>query len=257
MNKKIATILALLTLTLSACQSTPPYVPYKVEKSQIVAMPKKIGIMPTQVFFDIDNEEEKSNYFHDQLVSQFEKQDFEVITADKWKEIYQKVKDQAGQLYNPKTGKADQEKLKQVKAKARQQYFEKYGVSTILYSAIVPTKASWNKNSANWHGAEQAATGESGFWAYITAPDAYGTVGALSLWVNIEDDNQQDVFIEHGGIQLLSYATYTGFENLPKSELLIDDIKNSHAVYLSTCRFFELWQIPKTNKNGKNKSCRK
>ncbi len=256
MTIKLKLMAVLAIIMLCACKTTPPYNPYKVEKNEIIQV-KRIALMPVGIFIEVDDEAKQEAFFHDELVTRFTDKGFTVIPAQEWRNIYEPLKKSSGELYDPTTGKPNKEKLKAVREQARAVYIEKFTPDAFLYSGVMPVKAEWHHNNATWDGHQAPTTGVSGFWADFTSPQAYGTVGALSFFINIEDRNQRDLFVEFGGLQLLQHVGHGGFTPRPKTERLVNEQENSNSVNLASCRFFELWQPPVKNKKGKVKSCRK
>jgi len=240
---------------LIGCNSTPPYNPYKVDKSIISKNVKRIGVMPTSVL--VATEGDKSDYFNSELVNTFENKGFEVVAPNEWVNIYKSIKEGSGDLYDPKTGEPNKEKLKSIRNKAREIYFNKFDVDAILYSGVMGVKANWNVNSATWDGVEESTTGKDGFWAHMTTPQAYGTIGALSFFVSIEDTQEKDLFLDFGGLQLRQHLSGRDFIPVEKEKILSDNNVNSNGIRLSTCRFFEIWEPPVKNKKGRIKGCRK
>lgn len=255
--KSVKLVLLLVGLVgLVACQSTP-YSPYKADKKHIVSQVKKVGILPAVITVNVPEEASRQQYIEQQLVTEFTQNGFDVVPVSAWLEIYQPLKEAAGQLFDPQTGNRDKAKFDKLMADARAEYLKTYQVDAFVTSAVIPVKAAWDRNSAYWDGAEEAATGKDGFWASFGAPQAHGTTSALSLALTIRDSAQQQLFLEYGGIQLLSRVTHGGFVDVSPEELLQDNDKLDNAVTLATCRFFELWREPVKQKKTKLSLVRK
>ncbi|WP_298772695.1 hypothetical protein [uncultured Shewanella sp.] len=257
MKIKTIFVTVLLLVFLSGCQSTSAYNPYKADKNMILTNVKRVGLMPTNLLVEVPNEEEKRGYFNAQLQGVFEQKGFEVIPAEEWRHIYDTVKAKSGDLFDAKTGKADKDKFKAIKEEVLAIYQKEFHVDAFVYSGVMVVKANWDRSTAHWDGATASTTGREGFWANFFGPQATGTMGALSFLVNIEDVKGESLFVEFGGIQLLSRVSSRDFVPVSKEDLLANNQINDNAIALSTCRFFEIWEPPVKNKRGKVQSCRR
>ena len=235
--------LGVSSMILSGCTTVPRYNPYKVGKQEIIERVNKIGIMPVFMAFNFIEGKEKQNFFNTELAKAFEGTGLEVVPPSEWTKISEVVRDELGDLFDPKTGVPKKEKVEQLRKTVRERYQTKFNVDAFVLSGLKQVKVNWNRNDAYWDGTYEATTGREGFWARARAPQATGTIGALSLWVRVEAPDAQPLFEEAGGLQLTQHVRGTKFIPVAPQDLLADEKVNRHAIELATCRFIEIWSL--------------
>lgn len=218
---------------LNGCTTTAPYNPFKTSREEINKRVKTIGVKPIHIGIEVESLEEKQKEFEDEIVRRLKRKGYKVIEPDAYKAIKEPLKASMGGMYDPETGELLEEKYEALNEHVKREYLSKYDVDAILISAIVVVKASWNRNIASWHSVTQSSTGREGFWANFNAPQAYGTVPALSLLVVLEDTNGEDYYANFGGIQLAQLINGTRFVDVPKYQLLSKRLKNKNAVSIA------------------------
>ena len=223
-------LLILMTFILGGCATTKPHEPFKVDREEVAEEVKSIGLMPCVIPRDIEGREEKRKEFEGYLFEKLKAAGFHVIPSSKYQEIRDPMKAAMGGLYDAQTGELLKEKNKALQQHAKREYLNQYDVDALLSCAVIVVKASWNHNNASWHGVTEASTGKKGFWAALAAPNAYGTIPALSLAVLLEDEKGDDYYMDYGGIQLLKWVRGRKFESVPAHQLLTDSERNRRAV---------------------------
>ncbi len=214
----------------AGCQKS--YNPFRIEKSEIFHRVHTVGIMPAliQVESDLEDPNKVKNLFTDCVDKKLRDKGFKTIPVAEYRDIYDSLKKAMGPMYDPYTGKVKEEKLETLREHTRREYLAKFPVDAILYSCVFVSKVKWYSNRAEWHGVSEAATGREGFWADFTAPGASGTMAGLSLSIIMENPQEENYYVNFGGIQLLSHVKNMDFVDIPKSQLLTDANKIRRSV---------------------------
>jgi len=173
--------------------------------------------------------------FEDLITARLKDAGFSVIGSKIYDEIWRREAETSGGYFDPISGKADKTKLKNIQARTREELISNYRIDAILFPQIKVVEATFAHDSAHWHGtSEYLGRTESSSWRLR------GTVGALSLFIRIEDNNEREIYAYAGGIQVLSKAGFKGkFAAVPDDELLSDDKRNEWAVDRAVKAFIE------------------
>jgi hypothetical protein len=231
MNHQTIVGLIALTLSLTGCATTP-YNPFKVSREEILTRYKVVAVAPCNIPDDLSNVEQLRSQFNGLVEEQVKACGFQVVPAAEYDKIYTRLRAEAGALYDPQTGKADEEKFKQVADLCRRELVSKFHADAVLYSSVIMVKASYYEHSAKWDGVNESITTGS-FLEKFFSGGTYGTVGALSLWLWLKDPNGEKLYSDGGGLQLLSKIKGGKFVPVPLQDLLADTSINSRAVGLA------------------------
>lgn len=224
----------LLTLAmLYGCATAPPYKPFKVEREQIIQEVRTIGLMGVSLPGKFDKEDQIMAEFESYITEKLTDGGFQVIPSKRYAEIYESMKASVGQLYDPNTGQLLKEKHDALVEHAKREYRSKYDPDALLYSLIRVFKASWSANRARWHGVDEPTTGKKGFWADVSGPSAYGTIPGLSLVVVLRNPQENEYYVNFGGIQLLQWVKGRDFVDVPQNQLLADSERNRRSVEIA------------------------
>lgn len=214
---------------LVGCATVPPYNPFKVSREQIYAKTKTIGLVPIALPEGIPVTEDVKFKFESLIESTLMEAGFSIVPSQESAAIWKRTTEQVGGYFDPVSGKRDEEKFKTVREQTFRELKTKYNADAFLFPAIRVFKINWSGTMAYWHGTSEAIIllnlGEILFGGRKN-----GTVGALSLTVSIEDTNAVPLYVNYGGIQLLSKVSRSGFIPVPPKDLFIDDERNRNAV---------------------------
>jgi hypothetical protein len=160
---------------------------------------------------------------------------FSVIGSKIYDEIWRHEAEALGGYFDTISGKADKARLKSILTRTREELISKYRIDAILFPQIKVGGATFAHDSAHWHGtSEYLGRIESSYWRIR------GTVGALSLFVRIEDNKEKEIYAYAGGIQVLVKADFKGrVARVPHDELLSDDRRNEWAVDKALTTFIQ------------------
>jgi hypothetical protein len=244
--KKLALSFIISQLFFAGCTPTATYNPFKITKEEFRSKVKTVGLIPVYIQVPVGDPNKAKAEFEAGITEKLKACGLAVIPSSEYQNIYNQFKDALGPMFDPCTGRVIEEKRKTLKDHSMREYLTKHNVDALVYPGIVVVKAEWNYNLAKWDGAEEPSTGKEGFWANMAAPQAYGTVPALSLRILISNTNDDSYYLNYGGIQLCSWVgTGHNFVEVPESELLAKQEKNNKSIDIA---FGPLLQKPENTK---------
>lgn len=224
----------LIVLWLQGCsQVAPPYDPFKIPKSEFFAKTKVVALAPLALAVSPDNPDATREHFESLLDQKLRAIGFTVIPSREYRATWERLSKQIGGIFDPITGKRDEQKIKAVRGYLLEELRTKHQADALLHPIVQVVEAKFQAGHARWHGATEPVIPE-GFWNAFLMGDSQGTTSALSLYVTIEDTNGTDIFIQAGGIQLLAKVTSVRrFTPIPQSQLLANADRNKAAVELA------------------------
>lgn len=160
---------------------------------------------------------------------------FTVLASDAYGELWESERTAGGGFFDPFTGRQDDSRLQAARARVFAQVQERYGISAIVYPAIVTRTAQFLGTSAWWDGAEDRVNPGQNLIDLLLDPDnSYeGEMGALSLEVTIADAAGGTLFAGTGGIQVAMRVWRGKLEPVPEAELFSNPTKDARAVEIA------------------------
>ncbi len=229
---------SLLTATLviallgAGCATAPPYNPFKIAQDEFYGKIKTIALSPVAVAVDLEDAEPVKTKFESLIETTLREAGFSVVPSREYAAIWKRMTEQMGGFFDPVTGKRDETKLKTVREHTLRELNTKFTVDAVLYPSIRVVKANFVQNQATWDGTSESLT-TGGFLGALLGGQYRGTVGALSLVAVIEDTHGVDVYINGGGIQVLSKVSGGGFIPVSRNELFANEERNVAAVNIA------------------------
>lgn len=212
----------------TSCAVSPPYDPFVKSRSEIINT-VDVLIMTPVILSDFDRKGEVAARYEALITERLETAGFKVIPSSEYSSIWDPMIEKLGGVFDPLTGDIDKEKLEAARLHTTNELIRKFDIDCYVRPRIIVTKASWGGNTATWDGVTDHTTGKGGFWATIFAPEATGTIPALSLVLPLTGTSGEIYYVGRGGIQL--FAHYKGgFVDVPKSMLFVDPERDVNAV---------------------------
>lgn len=215
-----------------SCATTAPYDPFKIGKEEFYDRIKMIALTPVLVPEDLEDPEPVKAGFESLIEAKLREAGFSIVPSRESAEIFERMKKQLGGFFDPITGKRDEAKFKAAAEQTRRELSTKFNVDAILHPSIRVVRASFSANRANWHGTSESLT-SGGFLEAVLGGTYQGTVGALSLLINVEDRNGVDLYLNGGGIQALARLSGGKFIPIPRNEILANEERNVTAVNIA------------------------
>lgn len=194
---------------------------------------KLIALVPIELSTDAEDPAAVKAKFEWLIRSKLEEGGFKVIPSDEFASIWKKTVAKLGPVYDPASGKRDDKKFNAAFATAARELWGETGADALLHSAIAVVKAEFSSNLAEWHGTIDYVRPE-GVWGMLSGPQGYGTVPALSLWVDLVDFQGTEMYVNAGGIQVMSKVS-TGMKvyEVPLHDRFADEAKNVRSVAIA------------------------
>lgn len=212
---------------------TAPYNPLKISAQDFKSKVKTIALAAVVIPRDIEIPDRAMNTFESLIAAKLRDAGFSVIPSRESEEIRQRMTQQMGGYFDPRTEElTDEAKFKTVREHILRELNVKFKADAVLHPSIRLFNAPWNLGTANWHGTtESIKPGWMQFFDALTNLSSSGSVRALSLVVILEDINGTRLYSSAGGIQVLSKISAEGKSvPVPQSELLANDERNVLAV---------------------------
>jgi hypothetical protein len=224
----------LMGFWLQGCaQVAPPYEPFKIPRNEFFARTKVVALAPVGFTVNPENQESASTQFESLLDQKLRELGFTVVPSTEYKAIWERLTKQMGGIFDPITGKRDDNKLKTVRGYLLEELRTQHRADALLHPVIQVVKAPFNAGHARWHGTAESIIPE-GFLAAFFMADSAGTTSALSLLITIEDMNGVDLYVQAGGIQVLAKLTSgRQFVSIPQNQLLTNAERNKAAVNIA------------------------
>ncbi len=217
-----------LAVSLCACAATTaPYNPFKTPQAEIKNKVKVVALAPVSV--GVDNPDPVKAKFEALVTAKLQEGGFTVVPSTEYGAIWKQMTETLGGFFDPMTGKRDDQKFKTLRQHAMRELAAKTNADGLMEIAIVPVKVSFNIDHARWHGTDEYMR-SGGAWAMFFGPQTSGTTTGLSLYVDLSDINDVDMYINFGGIQLLSKLSGNQFYQISRQELFNDEERNHKAV---------------------------
>lgn len=224
----------MLALIGAGCATTPPYNPFKVSQEQIYAKTKTVAMTPISVPEGIPDPQSVKAKFESLLEAKLEEAGFLIVPSNEFAQIWKRMTEQVGGYFDPISGKRDESKFKTVLEYTCREVSTKFKADALLHSYIRVFKVNWSRPVARWHGTSESImpTGQQ-VLEIFAGVNRRGTVPALSLTVSLQDTNEVNLYLNSGGIQLLSKLSGDNFVSVPPHELFIDEERNRNAVNIA------------------------
>jgi hypothetical protein len=218
--------LALLALLLGACVAPPQAGPaLRVPEAEFLATPS-LCLLSLQS--EAGTKPERLAQLQEQLAAALRSRGYGVVGVEETVAVLERVSKEEGGYYDPYTGERDESRYASVSSRVRQRVASELGCPAWLAARVVLVISHWSNGTAQWDGASDSIGGGFG---------AYGTVGALSLWVRVSDSANRELFFGTGGIQTagrLNEGFFTShFEQVSAESLLADDARFRTAIELA------------------------
>lgn len=214
-----------------AAVEPPPPPTLEQEVIDRLAGVTRLSVRPVRITPFARQDDDVSMYLLDRVQSRFDSAGFELIDAERFSEIHDRINRDLGGIYDPMTGRLIDDRAESLKEYVEREYNETYAPQGELFVAVVHVGAAFSGNKARWHGVEQASSGKEGFWANFNT-DGRGVMPALSLVVVVQDAAEERLFAAVGGIELASVLSANSLERIPPEELLNDMSRIDEALRL-------------------------
>lgn len=230
-NKFLMFIVAVAVLTGAGCATTASiYNPFKGDQEKFFTSTEIIAIAPLVFPVELSASKQRISQFESLVANKLSKAGFSVVRSHEYRDIWERENQLLGGCFDPVTGTIDQAKYRSVQERTCQQLEKKFNADAILFLEILAVKANFWQFRAEWDGAEESFDDRQGLVKFFDTSTTRGTVGALSIKATIKDMDGIALYVNQGGIQVLSRYGSGGFSPVPVNELLTNEERNVGAV---------------------------
>ena len=232
--RNISCLLGLAVLAvLGGCASAPPYDPFRVTEEQFHAKVKRIALAPVAISAQSGVSAETRQRFDAQLETRIQALGFATVPARIWREAMERGERESGGLFDPKTGRLDSAKADALIQRTMREVQAQAQFDAVLFPTLQPVTARFAAGIARWDGASEELFGKL-FGVLPMGGNVSGTVGALTLVIEVKDAAGSLLYLQHGGVQVLQKISGSTFTPVPKDEILTKDERNLRAIEIAS-----------------------
>ena len=213
--------------------TTSSYNPFKIDQERIFSTIRTIALAPISVPAELEDSEQRISHFESLVEDKLHEAGFAVVRSNEYRDIWERENQLIGGCFDSATGRMDETKFRKVQERTCQELEKQFNVDAILLVDILVVKANFRQYEAEWDGAEESFDVRHGVLQFFDTSITKGTVGALSMRATIKDIDGVALYVNQGGIQVLSKYGSGGFVPVPMSELLVSEERNRAAVNIA------------------------
>ncbi len=207
---------------------------FLVEEERFYGQVRTIALGPLKAPPDLETRDRAQQIFAEELTSALRSRGFQVVGPEIPGEIWDRLINQVGGIYDPVSGRLDEERFEAVRGHFLSELAGRHDVDAVLHSQLAVVPAKFYGQIAKWCGAEQDIMG---FWdAMAVGGTVSGTTGALCLRIVIEDMKGTDMYVGEGGIEVLADFQGAKLADVSHGALFKDPERNANAVELALQR---------------------
>lgn len=212
--------------------SRPTESPFQVPRDDILARVHKVILAPITTGKFTMPQEAQDRYLQ-LIASELKALNWEVIVSPGARDTMNNEFKKVGALFNPLTGKMDDERAKIARQKAVATIG--VGADAILWPSLFKTNAPHSRGDAKWDGASQNAfdlgpVKKKTFWGDPVS-NSEGNVAALSLSLQLRDNTDAILYQSRGGVQLLQQIQNDKEVDLAPTELFQDASRDPVTIH--------------------------
>lgn len=247
MRQTLARTTLIAALLAAGCASAA-YDPFRISPDEFRRRVKTIAVASVAVSSDLGGNS-AAQAFNPAIETKLQEAGFKVVPTQEFRGIWDAKATELGGLFDPQTGKMNEAKATTLLSHARGEMKTRFNADALVLPHVRRVTARFGYMPfvgvrANWDGASENL--ETGAFDKVVSPRGSGTVGAISLVLNIEDLNGSPLFVNAGGIQVLSKlapgaGNFGGnaFVEVPKDQLFTNEQQMQQAVQYALAPFLK------------------
>jgi hypothetical protein len=213
------------SVSLAGCAAKAPPDPFQVPRSQFDVI-RTIAVAEVGLPDGVLETDRVKSRISELITDDLSAAGFMVIPSSEIRPIWEGIKDAAGPVYDPVTGKPDSVKVAAMTAEFRAALLD-LGVHAYLDPDVLVVRAAFGGGQARWDGTSQTVQS----LVSRLMLQKQGVLPALSVCVKIFDGpGAQLLYHHHGGLEVLANHN---LKEVPASQLFTDDARTVQAVSLA------------------------
>jgi len=218
----------------TACAGRTPYDPFLVPKDSIFSRTRTIALAPAYASFELENPTTPCAKFDSLIAAEIRAAGFTVVPAHESAAIWERISDSVGGFFNPTTGARDSARFDTARRLAMDELRARFGADAWLHPSLGLVRADFRNGTAKWDGVKESYQSTGGkILNALGGVSTFGTAGAISLLVIVEDTRGVDLYANRGGVQLYVRPKGREFVEVPRGDLFIDELRNQTAVRIA------------------------
>jgi hypothetical protein len=219
------------SLATSGCAAKVQDVPFVVPPEEFYRRIHTIAVVPVSLPRYLGDAGGARARFDALIETSLREAGFSIVPARGVARVWSRVMDEIGVIPDPDTGEMDRATFESVAQRLRLELRRGFSADGVLFPSIRVVRVEYGGGWAAWDGAREPISID-GSWG-VGSHLSRGTVGALSLFVTVEDASGAAVYLGRGGIQVLSRISGSKFVTVPVKDLLAREERNRAAVDLA------------------------
>ena len=229
MNKLIITlVLALLAAPTLANKESP----FLIEKKEYKNRVKIVSLAPLDVAPGLDLTPEMHQFIETEAAKQLDKTKVDAIAIEPYARIRDMMVQQVGGITNAE-GQVLVAKQRIVWDHAKREMRHRHQMDAFAQISIRPVSAVFSDDRAEWDGVKQKVKASGDGFSLFGGKNYQGTIGALSFQLAMIDRNDELLFVNRGGIEVLQERQGGKLVPLDSTVLMQDEKKIKKAIQLA------------------------
>jgi hypothetical protein len=222
-------------LLLLGCSSHPRAVktdPYLVSEGEFKSSVRVLAVAPVEIPEGLPDAMPIVDEFTALIDAELARYGYSVVRPQEYESTWNKVSAGMNGFRDRETGGRDEASLSKAMVRALEELGAGFKIDGILFPEIVVVEAAFGAGSAVWDGTAQEVETAGPMESFL-AGSQRGVVGALSLRARIRDREGRPVYLNSGGIEVLSKMIGKLFVKVPPQELFTNKERNREAVEIA------------------------
>ncbi len=221
-----------LTAILFGCSSKPRIAktdPYLMPADEFRKNVKIIAVAPLGVPEGLADPTLLVTEFSSAIDEVLSSHGYSVIRPQQYQTIWKRISRESDDFLNPVTHERNEVKMTKAMFQTLDELGADFELDGVLFPSIVLVKATFAAGTAVWDGVEQQIETAGPVMSFLSGAQR-GEIGALSLRVCIRGKDGEPIFLNSGGIEVLSKMSGKEFVSVPRQNLFADKERNRRAV---------------------------
>lgn len=194
------------------------------------AVATRLCFLPPSLPFEEDDE--RFEMLEEKVSSVFESAGFEITGSEEVREVYQPVKQEWGEVFDPLTGRTSVEKQFRFQQEVGGAYRDALGCDALVRVSLALVRARYAMPFATWDGTKRRVMStERTLVAALFGISEFGWVSALSIWIRLMDPEGNAIGFRSAGVEPLVEITFSrNLDKLPEDRWLRDEVGLDRAI---------------------------
>lgn len=238
---RVAILCALAIPAFAAAGDKPASVdpPFYAPKDSLRGALHTLAIAPTRVLLSFPERDSVAARFDSLVASRLAGAGFQLIERGVYRELEKTISDSLGGLFDPSTGARDKDKTATMERRVREELAARHAINAVVFPILRSTPAEFSQSTARWWGASERLESR-GLLKKAFGVAHKGTVGAAVLIIALEGPDGRVLYLDGGGIRVLSVIEKGKFVERPTAEVFGDAERNSKGVDLALKELLEI-----------------